>query len=114
MTGRSELWDRNSRFPSFMTVQWTSDIGGRRVCRGLFCPVQLISPKIIPPVGEGWGATQQRFILYGKLTAVKRSSMRNALVSGPGRGTFPREILIETIAETCVKQSIVEQSSEIR
>ena len=49
-----------------MTVQWTSDIGGRRVCRGLFCSVQLISPKIIPPVGEGGGATQQRFILYGK------------------------------------------------
>ena len=48
------------------------------------------------------------------LTAVKRSSMRNALVSGPGRGNFPREILIETIAETGVKQSIVEQSSEIR
>ena len=37
------------------------------------------------------------------LTAVKRSSMRNALVSGPGRGNFPREILIETIAETGVK-----------
>ena len=48
------------------------------------------------------------------LTAVKRSSMRNALVSGPGRENFPREILIETIAETGVKQSIVEQSSEIR
>ena len=48
------------------------------------------------------------------LTAVKRSSMRNALVSGPSRGNFPREILIETIAETGVKQSIVEQSSEIR
>ena len=48
------------------------------------------------------------------LAAVKRSSMRNALVSGPGRGNFPREILIETIAETGVKQSIVEQSSEIR
>ena len=36
------------------------------------------------------------------LTAVKRSSMRNALVPGPGRGNFPREILIETIAETGV------------
>ena len=48
------------------------------------------------------------------LTAVKRSSMRNALVSGPGRGNFLREILIETIAETGVKQSIVEQSSEMR
>ena len=24
-----------------------------QVCRGLFCPVQLINPKIIPPVGEG-------------------------------------------------------------
>ena len=49
-----------------------------------------------------------------RLTAVKRTSMRNALVSGPGRGNFPREILIETIAETGVKQSVVEQSSEIR
>ena len=38
------------------------DIGGRRIFRGLFCPVQLISPKIKPPVGEGGGATQQHFI----------------------------------------------------
>ena len=48
------------------------------------------------------------------LTAVKRKSMRNALVPGPGRGNFPREILIETIAETGVRQNIVERSSEIR
>ena len=50
-----------------MIVQWTSDIGGRRVCRGLFCPVQLISPKIIPPVEVGGGgvATQQCFIRGG-------------------------------------------------
>ena len=48
-----------------------------------------------------------------RLTAVKRTSMRNALVPGPGRGNFPREILIETIAETGVKQNIVERSSEI-
>ena len=39
--------------------------------------------------------------------------MRNALVPGPGRGSFPREILIETIAETGVRQNIVERSSEI-
>ena len=48
------------------------------------------------------------------LTAVKRKSMRNALVPGPGRGNFPREILIETIAENGVRQNIVERSSEIR
>ena len=48
------------------------------------------------------------------LTAVKRRSMRNALVSGPGRGNFPREILIETIAGTGVRQNIAERSSEIR
>ena len=48
------------------------------------------------------------------MTAVKRKSMRNALVLGPGRGNFPREILIETIAETDVRQNLVEPSSEIR
>ena len=47
------------------------------------------------------------------LTAVKRTSMPKALVPGSGRGNFPREILIETIAETGVRQNIVEQSSEI-
>ena len=43
-------------------------------------------------------------------SAVKGESMRNALVPGPGRGSFPREILIETIyiAETGVRQNIVE------
>ena len=49
-----------------------------------------------------------------RLTAVKRTSMRNALVPGPGRGNIPREILIETITETGMRQSIVERSSEIR
>ena len=44
---------------------------------------------------------------YVRLTAVKRKSMRNALVPGPGRGSFPRGILIETIAETVVRQNIV-------
>ena len=39
--------------------------------------------------------------------------MRNALLPGPGRGNFPREILIETIAETGVRQNIVERSSEM-
>ena len=39
--------------------------------------------------------------------------MRNALVPGPGPGNFPREILIETIAETGVRQNTVERSSEI-
>ena len=48
------------------------------------------------------------------LTAVKHKSMRNALVLGPGRGNFPREILIETIAETGVRQNVVKRSSEIR
>ena len=48
------------------------------------------------------------------LTAVKRKSMCNALVPGPGRGNFPLEILIKTIAETSVRQNIVERSSEIR
>ena len=47
------------------------------------------------------------------LTAVKRKSMRHALVPGPGRGNFPCEILIETIAETGVRQNIIERSSEI-
>ena len=75
---------------------------------------------------EGWSGLLQAFYPQGvlnkflrgspapRLTAVKRSSMRNSLVSGAGRGNFPPEILIETIAETAVKQSIVEQSSEIR
>ena len=48
------------------------------------------------------------------LTKVKHKSMRNALVLGPGRWNFPREILIETIAETGVRQNVVERSSEIR
>ena len=38
-----------------MIVQRNSDIGGRRVRQGSFRHVQLISPKIIPPVGEGAG-----------------------------------------------------------
>ena len=40
------------------------DIGGRRVFRGLFCPVQLISPKIIPPVGEGGGLLLNNVLYY--------------------------------------------------
>ena len=48
------------------------------------------------------------------LTAVKCRSMRNALVSGPGRGNFPLKILIETTAETGVRQNIVERLSEKR
>ena len=46
---------RNWRFPSFMTVQWTSNVGGQRVRQASVCHVQLISPKIIFPVGEGAG-----------------------------------------------------------
>ena len=38
MTSRSELWVRNWCFSPFMIVQWTSDIGGRRICWALFCP----------------------------------------------------------------------------
>ena len=48
MTSRWEFWVRNWRVPSFMTVQWTSNVGGQRVRQGSFCHVQLISPKIIP------------------------------------------------------------------
>ena len=55
MTSRSEFWVRNWRFPSFMIVQWTSNVGGQRARQGSFCHVQLISPKIISPVGEGTG-----------------------------------------------------------
>ena len=62
----------------------------------------------------GWQRGLEPSLHDRPLTAVKRKSMCNALVPGPGRGNFPREILIETIAETGVKQSIVEQSSEIR
>ena len=40
--------------------------------------------------------------------------MRNALVPGPGGENFLREILIETIAETGVQQSVDELSSKIR
>ena len=32
--------------------------------------------------------------------------MRNALVPGQGRGNFTREILVETIAETGVRQKM--------
>ena len=34
------------------------------------------------------------------------SGMRNALVPGQGRGNFTREILVETIAETGVRQKM--------
>ena len=65
MTSRWEFRDRNWRFPSFMTVQWTSNVGGQRVRQGSFCHVQLISPKIIPPVGEGAGELLNN-VLCGK------------------------------------------------
>ena len=61
MTSRSELWVRNWCFPSFMIVQWTGNAWGRGVRRGSFCPVQLISPKIIPPVEVGWGGYSTMF-----------------------------------------------------
>ena len=48
-----------------MIVQRSSDIGGRRVRQGSFCHVQLISPKIIPPVGEGAGKLLNN-VLCGK------------------------------------------------
>ena len=53
-------------------------------------------------------------VVSSPLNRVKRKSMRNALVLGPSRGNFPREVLIETIAETGVRQNVVERSSEIR
>ena len=65
MTSRSEFWVRNWRFPSFMIVQWTSNVGGQRVRQGSFCHVQLISPKSIPPVGEGAGELLNN-VLCGK------------------------------------------------
>ena len=65
MTIRSEFWVKNWRFPSFMIVQWTSNVGGQRVRQGSFCHVQLISPKIIPPVGEGAGELLNN-VLCGK------------------------------------------------
>ena len=66
MTSRSELCVRNWCFPSFMIVQWTSNAWGRWVRLGSFCPVQLINPKIIPPVEGGRGvATQQCFMRGG-------------------------------------------------
>ena len=52
------IWVRNWRFPSFMIVQWTSNVGGQRVR-------QLISPKIITPVGEGAGELLNN-VLCGK------------------------------------------------
>ena len=58
MTSRSEFWVKNWRFPSFMIVQWTSNVGGQRVR-------QLISPKIITPVGEGAGELLNN-VLCGK------------------------------------------------
>ena len=48
---------------------------------------------------------QAQTLFNSVLTAVKRKSMRNALVLGPGRGNFPREILIETIAENVVTEA---------
>ena len=53
-----------------MIVQWTSNAWGRRVRRGSFCPIQLISPKIIPPVemgGGGVGGAWLNNVLYGEV-----------------------------------------------
>ena len=65
-------------------------------------------------MSRGRASTNQTIFAGEELTAVKRKSMRKAFVLGPGRGNFPREILIETIAETGVRQNIVEPSTEIR
>ena len=65
MTSCSELSVRNWCFPSFIIVQWTSNAWGRWVRQGSFCHVQLISPKIIPPVGEGAGELLNN-VLCGK------------------------------------------------
>ena len=65
-------------------------------------------------MSRGRASTNHTFFAGEGQTAVKRRSMGNAIVPRPGRGNFPREILIETIAETGVRQNIVERSSEIR
>ena len=48
-----------------MIVQWKSNAWGRGARRGSFCPVQLISPKIIHTPGEGGGGALNN-VLYGK------------------------------------------------
>ena len=65
-------------------------------------------------MSRGRASTNRTFFAGEGQAAVKRKSMRNARVPGPGRGNFPREILIETIAGTGVRKNIVERSSEIR
>ena len=65
MTSCSELWVWNWCFPSFMIVQWTSNAWGRRVRRDSFSPVQLISPKIIPPVEGGGDGYSTMFYTAG-------------------------------------------------
>ena len=55
-------------------------------------------------MSRGRASTNHTFFADEDQTAVKRRSMmRNALVPCPGRGNFPREILIETILETGVR-----------
>ena len=64
-------------------------------------------------MSRGHASTNQTFFAGEALNRGQTQEMRNALVPGSGRGNFPREILIETIAETGVRQNIVERSSEI-
>ena len=65
------LWQVVRNFESGIDVfhlSWLCNelvtLSGQRVCRGLFCPVQLINPKIILPVGEGGELLNN--VLYGK------------------------------------------------
>ena len=52
------------------------------------------------------------FVLL-ELTGVERKRKGNAPVAGPCRGNLPREIFMETIAETGVRPNTVKRSSEI-
>ena len=69
-----------------MIVQCTSVIGGRRVCLGLFCPVQLISPKIIPPGGGRAGEVLNN-VLYG---------------NAPSRDLTPYTFIVEGASRVCL------------
>ena len=71
-----------------MIVQRTSNAWGREVRQGSFCPVQLISPKIIPPVEGGGGA---------------RWLLNNVLYGGvPPLGLNPYSFIVEGARRVCL------------